>query len=1039
MGLIGKRVVLLVSVVFLPATCFGQASITGTVRDASAAVLPGVTVEAASDVLIERVRTATTDATGQYRIVDLRPGTYSLTFTLPGFNTFKRDGIELAGSFVATINAELRVGAIEETVTVTAESPIVDTQSVRRQVTLGNDVIASLPAARAYAGIMQLIPSSMTQTGSALDIQVTPGMLVFGGAGGRNNEGRIQVDGLNTGAAFNGAGVSSYVPDIGNAAEIAMTTSGGLGEAEVGGPTLSIVPKTGGNTVKGTVYLSGLGKGMVGDNFTADLRARGLTTPGVLTKLWDYNVGIGGPIRKDRVWFFGQFRDEGSHRTVPGMFANANFGDPTKRTYVADRSRPAVQAGSWRNGSLRLTVQATPRNKFNVFWDEQHPCQGAAFPGADGCRQSASDEIICGAPGSSNPSCSATSAPETGTYLNPYGQRVQQTTWTSTVTSRLLLEAGFGTYLSRWGGSEMPGNPSRDIVRVVENCARGCADNGNIAGLTYRSENWAANWQGTHTWRASASYVTGARSYKAGYIGGYLVDNQQNYTNNQFLAYRTQNGVPDQLTENITQFPIKNRVRYDAFYGQEIWTLGRFTLQGALRFDRTWSWFPEATIGPVLFLPTATTYPETKGVDSYKDLSPRAGVAWDVFGTGRTSVKINYGKYLEAAQNSNTYVGGRPTGRVRTTTTRTWTDSNNNFVPDCDLQNPLAQNLTATGGDICAQINDLSFGQAVFDTAQDPKILNGWGVRPADWQFAGSVQQQVLPRVSVEVGYTRRWLTNFVVTDNLAQGPNDFGAFYVVAPQDTRLPGGGGQTISGLFNPNQNVASLVNNLQTLASDYGAQSHYSHAVNLNVSARPRSGLVFQGGFSFGKSVSDACEVRAKLPELNGQATVWGNPGTAGIGTTVTTINSTNPWCHVDTGFLKRYTGLGSWTIPRVDVQIAGTFRSDQGGPLAALYAVPNAAIQPILGRPLSNSAPNVTVNLIEPGTLYGDRVNEVDVRFAKILRFQGIRTNIGLDIYNVLNTADVLTYNQNYNPTGNWLVPTSVIQPRFFKFSATIDF
>src|SRR5437899_183943 len=313
-------------------------------------------VEAASDVLIERVRTAVTDGTGQYRIVDLRPGTYMVTFTLTGFNIFKREGIELNGSFTATVNADMKVGSLEESVTVTGETPIIDTQSVKRQTVLGNDIVTALPAARAYAGVMTLIPATMTQTGSALDIQVTPGMLVFGGTGGRNNEGRIQVDGLNTGAAFNGAGVSSYVPDIGNAAEIAMTTSGGLGEAEVGGPTLSIVPKTGGNTVKGSVYLSGVTQGMVGNNVTDALTAAGLTTPNALIKLWDYNVGVGGPIAKNRVWYFGQFRDEGSHRTIANMFANANFGDPTKRTYVADRSKPAIQAGSWRNAALRLTV-----------------------------------------------------------------------------------------------------------------------------------------------------------------------------------------------------------------------------------------------------------------------------------------------------------------------------------------------------------------------------------------------------------------------------------------------------------------------------------------------------------------------------------------------------------------------------------------------------------------------------------------------------------------------------------------------------------
>jgi hypothetical protein len=601
-------------------------------------------------------------------------------------------------------------------------------------------------------------------------------------------------------------------------------------------------------------------------------------------------------------------------------------------------------------------------------------------------------------------------------------------TWTSTMTSRLLLEAGFGTYLSRWGGSEMPGNPTRNIVRVVENCSRGCADNGGIAGLTYRSENWAANWQGTHTWRASATYVTGAKSYKVGYIGGYLVDNERNYTNDQFLQYRTQNGLPDQLTEIINRFEIKNRVRYDALYGQEQWTLGRWTLQGAVRFDRAWSWFPEATIGPVRFLPTTATYPETKGVDSYKDISPRVGGAWDVRGNGRTALKVNFGKYLEAAQNSNTYVGGRPTARVRTTTTRTWFDSNNNFVPDCDLSNPLAQDLTATGGDICGQINDLSFGKPVFDSAQDPGILSGWGVRPGDWGFGASVQHQVVPRVSVELGYTRRWLTNFTVTDNLAQSATDFGSFSVQAPQDPRLPNGGGQVVTGLFNANQNVASLTNNLTTLAGAYGDQYSRSDGFLVNVGARPRPGVVLQGGFNVGKTVSDACAVRALIPELTTTSTANGS-----------TLNATNPWCHVDTGFVKRMTGLGSYTVPKIDVQIAGTFRSDQGGALAANWSVPNSIIALSLGRNLSNNATTATVNLIPPGTLYGDRVNEIDLRFAKIIRFGGTKTNIGVDVYNIINSAAVLTYNQSYVPNGSWLTPTSVLQPRFFKIGATIDF
>ena len=187
---------------------------------------------------------------------------------------------------------------------------------------------------------MTLMPNTVVAGGAASDVQVVPGMVVFGSAGGRGNEGRLQVDGLSVGSAFNGAGVSSYIPDVGNAQEITMTTSGGLGEAEVGGPALNVVPKTGGNSIKGSFYASGVTKGMVGSNYSQDLKDRGLSTPGTNTKIWDFNLGVGGPIVRDRMWFFGTLRDEGSHRTVPGMFANLNAGDPTKWTYVAD-SDPA--------------------------------------------------------------------------------------------------------------------------------------------------------------------------------------------------------------------------------------------------------------------------------------------------------------------------------------------------------------------------------------------------------------------------------------------------------------------------------------------------------------------------------------------------------------------------------------------------------------------------------------------------------------------------------------------------------------------------
>jgi len=1019
-------------VVVMPTLAYAQATITGTVRDTSGAVLPGVTVEATSPVLIEKVRTVVTDNTGQYRIVDLRPGTYSVTFTLPGFTTFKRDGVELTGALTATINAEMRVGSLEETVTVTGESPIIDVQSVRRQTVISGEVMKDLPAARSYAGVMLLIPSTITQAGANLDIQVTPGMLVFGGAGGRNNEARIQVDGLNTGAAFNGAGVSSYMVDISNAQEVATTTSGGLGEAEVGGPSFSIVPKTGGNTVAGSFYQSNVTKGMVGDNYSADLRARGLTTPGRLFKLWDSNLGIGGPIARDRVWFFFQFRDQGSHRTIPGMFANKNMGDPTKWNYEADLTRPAVAAGSWRNAALRLTVQPAQKHKFNVFWDHQVPCQGAGVLGSDeGCRQSGDNEIICGAAGASNPPCSATAAPENGTYLSGYGQRVQQATWTSPMTNKLLFEAGFGTYWSQWGGTPHPGSNFTQLVGMVEQCTAGCPGNGSIANLNYRSGTYRQNFQGTIGWRASASYVTGAHNMKFGYQGGHLIDNQFVYTNDQFVTYRVNNLVPNLITETINQIPLKQRVRYAAFYAQESYTMGRMTFQGALRYDRAWSWFPAVTIGPVRFLPQAIHYPETPGVKGYNDITPRGGVAWDVFGTGKTSVKLNFGKYLQAAQNGLAYAALRPSGRLTTTVTRQWTDADRDYVPDCDLLNPFAQSPALTGSiDTCGQISDLGFGTERFTSDLDPKLVGGWGVRPGDWQIGASIQQELFPRVSAEIGYNRRWLTNFTWDDNVLQAASQFDTFSVTAPDDPRLPEEArGRTIRGLYNVQQSVASQVNNITKLASDAGGRySQMYNGILLNVSARMRNGLTFQGGLNTGVTEVDYCEVRAAAPEY----TALGGP------------SPTNPWCNTSTGWVTRYTGLGSYTIPKIDVLVSGTFRSDKGSPLAANMTF--TAAQTTLGRPFANNAPSVTVNLVEPGTLYGDRVNEIDMRFAKILRFGRTRTNVGFDIYNILNSAPILTYNQAFNPnvntanpSANWLSPQSTLQPRFVKFSAQIDF
>jgi hypothetical protein len=399
------------------------------------------------------------------------------------------------------------------------------------------------------------------------------------------------------------------------------------------------------------------------------------------------------------------------------------------------------------------------------------------------------------------------------------------------------------------------------------------------------------------------------------------------------------------------------------------------------------------------------------------------GVAYDIFGNGKTSLKLNVGKYLEAAAALGIYSAANPVTRISTTGTRAWTDANANYIPDCDLLNRGTQDLRPTDGDFCGPVNPQTFSTSTFANTIDPNALGGWGVRSADWQIGVSIQQEVLPRVSVEAGYYRRWLQGFLATDNLAVSPTDFTPFSINAPLDPRLPGGGGYVVSGLYNVVPTKFGQTSNFITLAESFGTQYQRYNGLMVNINARPRNGLTLQGGVNTGKTVTDSCEIRDQLPEL----------------TVVGVIGPTNPYCHSDPGLVTRLSGLAAYTIPKVDVLISGTFRSDPGLPLAANWAASNQFVQPALGRPISGGLPTLTINLIAPGDVWGDRVNELDLRIAKILRFGRTRTNVGFDLYNVLNSSAVLSYNQNFVPNVSWLRPTLLLTSRFAKISATIDF
>jgi hypothetical protein len=298
-GLFGALLVVIIGLT--PAPARAQASISGVVKDSSGAVLPGTTVEATSPALIEKVRSAVTDGGGQYHIENLRPGTYSLTFSLSGFSTIKREGIELTGSFTATVNADMKVGAVAETIVVTGETPVVDVVNAKQQQTVSGETLEAIPTARLYHSIATLVPGVSVSGSQDVGGLAGPVTVTFNMRGGPGNEGRLTLDGLSLGASLNGTGVSYTVADVPNAQEIVFTTAGALGELEVGGPAMNLVPRQGGNSFSGSFFGNWANDSLQTSNYTDAIKAAGLSAPNLMQKIWDTSGAVGGPVSRQAV------------------------------------------------------------------------------------------------------------------------------------------------------------------------------------------------------------------------------------------------------------------------------------------------------------------------------------------------------------------------------------------------------------------------------------------------------------------------------------------------------------------------------------------------------------------------------------------------------------------------------------------------------------------------------------------------------------------------------------------------------------------
>ena len=1019
----------------LPAVASAQTSaIGGVVKDTSGAVLPGVTVEASSPALIEKVRSAVTDGSGQYRITALRPGTYSVTFTLPGFNVVKRESVELTSDFIATINADMKVGAVQETITVSAESPVVDTQSITTRTVMTREVMEALPTGRNIQAVGITIPGTAIalggggalsrDVGGSGNLQQSP--LQYRGSGDTVQT----IEGLRLNNLCAQGAYSGVYWNANSFEEFSYVTGADSAEMGQGGMRVNMVPKDGGNAFHGLVFGNytpsswasdncgspALGQPCTRSNLTGDTTfnktSNFLTNVSQLTKNYDFNPGVGGPIVKDRAWFFGTFRYLGVNKTVVDSFYDAN---PSPFIYTPDPTRPGIDDGHIRSFAGRVSAQLSSKDKVSYYHDEQDKVRG-------------------------HWGIASTVPPEASAIQATPTSFVSVTKWTRTQSSKLLFDGGFAVYDQEYQENYQPSVTASAVplVTVFD------AVSGKFANAW---NNPADHFSKLFTEQFAASYITGAHSMR---FGGILSQGSwrlvQKYTGDVEPVTYT-GGVPTSVSLKIPT-DRRNSIKEDlGLFVQDKWTFKRATINAGLRFDQ----FVGATdpeTQPAGTFNSAISYANcsdgknnlnagcTGTVQNWKDMSPRVGIAFDVFGNGKTAVKASVARYV-AGQAIATADAANPETTAILTDTRAWKDLDGNGSPfdsNGKIQLNELTNSTSTP----------SFGKNIpSSTLTDPATLNGWGVRGYNWEYTVSAQHEIAPRVSINGGWYRRKFGNQTVTvDNRYNFANNSfdGPFCVNAPPDPNLPGGGGYQVCGLYDLKPAVVAQAlpaNSTITFSSNYGGETNIYEGFDLTLVGRFKQGSFLSAGINAQKRIFDQCNlVAAGIPAALTTA-----------GTEVAEIfPDGSKACHQDLPYRPDFKLNGAYTLP-FDVQASAVFQYTRGiqnggaaPSLLATWSTPVTATT--LGRAYSAGATTKSINLMAVGQNYGnDNLKQLDLSFSKRVKVQGYRFRVSFDAYNVFNSDWPFTVNSAFSnvASSNWMRPTNVLQNRFYKIGMQFDF
>jgi Carboxypeptidase regulatory-like domain len=961
-------------------------TITGVVRDADGAALPGVNVEVSSDGLIEKTRSVLTDSRGGYMIADLRPGTYSVSFAMPGFESIVRDGFELSG------------GTVTVDIAMHQDPPSIDLRNVSLKAVTARSAMDALPTDRNFISFAALTPGmqvvgALQNVGGA--VPETPMMLQIHGT--RVGESRLFVDGMSvmSGNSTGGLNFGNF-PNNAMGEEVVVHADNLPAEFELSGVTANVVSRQGSNIRQAAFDGRYAGSQFESDNLSADLVSRGLASASRMKRIWDANPSIGGPVVKDRFWQFSSFRHWGTQNYIAGLFDDL---DPAALFYTPDRTRPSIYPVSHASADTRLTIQASPRQRFGAYYEFQFTDFGTCT------------------------TATLLTAPSGCAHNKNNPQWFVQGNWTARLTSRLSLEAGATTTLQEASGRRDPGVRD-DLPAITEQSTNFTwrAPAGGFGGTRNRQTNY----------RAALSITSGSHAAK---IGMTLIQlwRFMYASRNSGVNYLFSNSVPLRVTQFAEPATYRERVNMNlGLYAQDQWTLRRLTLNLGVRADFLNAQVDAQNLPAGRFVP-ARAFEEIENAPNWQDVSPRLGAAYNLFGNGRTAVKATLGRYV-VGESYGIARGVNPVQSTVPSATRTWDDNfypagdprRGNFVPDCDLR-------IVTANDECGPADPVTFGQVVVTSHYDEGLTRGFGVRPYNWGSSITVQHELVPRVTLSAGYFRRWYGNFTIlsgntpiTKNRTVTNADFTSYCIVAPQDARLPNGGGNQICGFYDVSLEKFGQVDNLITTADHVGRQEDVFDGFDFTFSARLPDRALLAGGVSLGRERTNTCYV------IDDRSVLF----------TATSPRSPE-FCDVHPPLRPNVKLQGVYPLPWWGIQIAATFQSIAGPQILAQRPTMNAQIRPSLGRNLAScgAAPtctdNVLLDLIPPGTLYGEWIYQVDVRFSRTIRRGRLAIRPMVSVYNLLNASPVLQYSNRFN--ANWPAPTAILTARFADFGVQIDF